>query len=1315
MKRASPALICLRTGMMVLIILAIAHAASSGYFTDSAQEDFMNGTFNFTRWNQSGFVELNSTGGNITQNGTFISRIFNTSIINNWINISSEFSYNSGNITFQARAFNNISEESEFRGPDGTSLSYYIGQQQLNLSPSKYIQYIARLEAANASLSPMLYNASISYSPLLPNLGILSPPDNTTWNISNSIAFVYNVSSLNPVTECRLYINSSLNMTEQNVSLSSEINFTVNLSNGNYLWRIACMGHEASNATSAEMLVSVNNTAPEINNISYTLSYYSANLSVEFSEAANFTAEYGTNSSLLSGSTSNSTYRLNQTISLAGLANLTLYLINITACDEWGYCAEHQANFTTSQFPDMEPPGITQNAPFMMQNIMEGQVKFNVTVKDFSLKNISILGNWTGEWRANQSVSNSTNGTFIFNLELPNGTFKWGVMACDAYGNCENSENLSLNIGQVPLIIWRTRPQNSSLNASATQSIVLRFSSRLNQSSINISSIYLRYGLLEIPVSLSYEPGNYSVYATPLLPLMHGFQYTLHITEEIRSLGNLTLAANQSLTFTISSKDLDNDGTPDINDTDDDGDGIGNSLDSVKGNASSVFSNRLLSVRINSSGNLSYQWNGTYTVSINDSEGKLIEFSRTISPSNKLDLSNISVIKDQEKGRGSLLIAGIELPGASTKVLYINNTDGNASDICLRDTSSRSIEDISQGCSSQDEFFLRCDGAERGGYTCSQESGRLRVTGSLHTAAEERCAESWSCSSWVPFACYVGVSQHRNCIDLNGCGTERYKPATQQLCENIIASSRRGCRAEWECGDWSGCFFGFRTRECVNVGQCPDHVKTPIMKEACGENASAEEKEKRSAEGVPGPGAEDTAEDSQSTVPATGKESPAPDAKEAASEPGLEEPSGIFQWAEKNTRYLAAIVFILGAAGLFYAMRYGYNPVVKAVFGPARANIERDIFDYRKFKEELEKKYHIEEESPHPGRGRSLYNDLIRDIKLKKDASKWEQYKKDLSEEFGQLGLMLNALREKKFDLDSWHRKEHKRHADILPPKPPAVYSEGKLRKWAFLLKNRLMRSSDESPRAKKEAAAKNQQEIMERKKDPLVRELDRTIESLNQEKELELGKLSAKPGLKDRLIFLINPSARSRSASLHEKIRSSESIHDEIKKEFEMLARSIQEAHGEEKEGFSGGAYNPPMRKEGEKEPGAGESSIMGGLNQLKRSVGLDEKKKDDSLRRLGSKISSFFPVSRERREKLKGISSFNRERKEQRNYSRGLKELIDERIVDDFVAEKGGQWSHDEFMDIMGKVRAKGYDVGEAELGALLETKRGRIRKRE
>lgn len=65
--------------------------------------------------------------------------------------------------------------------------------------------------------------------------------------------------------------------------------------------------------------------------------------------------------------------------------------------------------------------------------------------------------------------------------------------------------------------------------------------------------------------------------------------------------------------------------------------------------------------------------------------------------------------------------------------------------------------------------------AESGGAAESQRS-------ELQQIEKEECIENWNCTEWSE--CYENGTQTRSCTDLNNCGTNNDKPATERECEH---------------------------------------------------------------------------------------------------------------------------------------------------------------------------------------------------------------------------------------------------------------------------------------------------------------------------------------------------------------------------------------------------------------------------------------------------------------------------------------------------------------------------------------------------
>ncbi|MFA6073370.1 MAG: hypothetical protein WC758_04620 [Candidatus Woesearchaeota archaeon] len=84
-----------------------------------------------------------------------------------------------------------------------------------------------------------------------PVINIISPINNTVNKTNSIINFYYDVSDRSVVSSCSLYIDDVLNQTIYSVVKDSTINFTANLSNENYTWKIGCIDSSGNVANSS--------------------------------------------------------------------------------------------------------------------------------------------------------------------------------------------------------------------------------------------------------------------------------------------------------------------------------------------------------------------------------------------------------------------------------------------------------------------------------------------------------------------------------------------------------------------------------------------------------------------------------------------------------------------------------------------------------------------------------------------------------------------------------------------------------------------------------------------------------------------------------------------------------------------------------------------------------------------------------------------------------------------------------------------------------------------------------------------------------
>ncbi len=98
--------------------------------------------------------------------------------------------------------------------------------------------------------------------------------------------------------------------------------------------------------------------------------------------------------------------------------------------------------------------------------------------------------------------------------------------------------------------------------------------------------------------------------------------------------------------------------------------------------------------------------------------------------------------------------------------------------------------------------------------------------GGIGTTSNEtqECIENWVCEEWTE--CMLN-SQTRDCVEVNNCGTDYYKPFTQTMC--VVH-----CETNWSCTDWSACTpAGDQSRTCTDGNACGTTQGKPSDTQHC--------------------------------------------------------------------------------------------------------------------------------------------------------------------------------------------------------------------------------------------------------------------------------------------------------------------------------------------------------------------------------------------------------------------------------------------------------------------------------------------------
>ncbi len=132
-----------------------------------------------------------------------------------------------------------------------------------------YKVYAALLNSSGVMIDEFGYPINDSYIfeiTTAPLVTLISPEDYSWVNSSNQVLY-FNLSAINPLQNCSLYINNDLNQTKQASELTNNAinNFTVNFGNGEFNWSVECYDNIGQKGVSQEWTLFVDYLEPVIN------------------------------------------------------------------------------------------------------------------------------------------------------------------------------------------------------------------------------------------------------------------------------------------------------------------------------------------------------------------------------------------------------------------------------------------------------------------------------------------------------------------------------------------------------------------------------------------------------------------------------------------------------------------------------------------------------------------------------------------------------------------------------------------------------------------------------------------------------------------------------------------------------------------------------------------------------------------------------------------------------------------------------------------------------------------------------------------
>ncbi len=180
---------------------------------------------------------------------------------------------NSGSFQVIATLYNNTISLSPYETIDLSNL--WPGWNTDSYPTGYYMAYVALLNSSHdVIIDEFGYPINDSYIfqiTTAPLVKLVSPPDNSWTNSSFQILY-FNVSAINSLSNCSLYINNNLNQTKTGSQLINPgtNNFTVTFNDGTYNWSVTCWDNSSQIGNSEIWIINIDTQSPIIIPISPT-------------------------------------------------------------------------------------------------------------------------------------------------------------------------------------------------------------------------------------------------------------------------------------------------------------------------------------------------------------------------------------------------------------------------------------------------------------------------------------------------------------------------------------------------------------------------------------------------------------------------------------------------------------------------------------------------------------------------------------------------------------------------------------------------------------------------------------------------------------------------------------------------------------------------------------------------------------------------------------------------------------------------------------------------------------------------------------
>jgi len=295
---------------------------------------------------------------------------------------------------------------------------------------------------------PYVFNApgnrTLRVDTTTPVVTINSPEDgyhSMNDSSTDGVHFVINVTVDDAYPDaCSLYINGTLNMTNNTITRNLPFIMLVNVSEADWEWNLGCNDSAGHIYNTTSRVVTIDNTMPAMSDIfNYSVQSEDTNTGFTFefhtNEETNYTVHYGTSAAASNWTAIGSSFATNHTPTIVfNKAYSTTFYINVTACDQAGNC-----NNTIPQVSLTSPVGLPTG--WSLWTVYDNSINLSNIYSDSGADYVYYWNKTGQSWMYYTSAATSygnynltrRDGDVVFLYENTEGTWFRNVTGADSH------------------------------------------------------------------------------------------------------------------------------------------------------------------------------------------------------------------------------------------------------------------------------------------------------------------------------------------------------------------------------------------------------------------------------------------------------------------------------------------------------------------------------------------------------------------------------------------------------------------------------------------------------------------------------------------------------------------------------------------------------------------------------------------------------------------------------------------------------------------------------------------------------------------